>query len=429
MTFSQPHYLTAAQIDAWAPDPEPLPGEPHAARLTARLRETGQWHPGQAAGRRWAMGCVALEVTQRCNLDCTLCYLSHHSQGVPDLPLAELLERIAGIRRHYGQGTEVQITGVDTALRDPEELQQIVRAVRDAGMRPSLFTNGIRATRSLLRALAENGLADVAFHVDMTQQRRGYASERDLMVLREQYLERARGLPLGVVFNTTVFAGHFADVPEIVRFFRERAGRITLASFQLQADTGRSVLGGRPHFLTPHALAAQISRGAGMEVTFGFPAIGHGECNRYAICLEAGGRLYNLFAETPFLAEFVQRVRPMAFERGQSGGTLKAVFRVVLADPRLWTRTIAFLAAKLWEMKGGLFRSRGRVNKLSFFIHNFMDASALEPERCRACVFMVATREGPLSMCLHNAKRDRYILPAFTPNSPSAGTTSGAHRV
>ncbi|MEE8436016.1 MAG: radical SAM protein, partial [bacterium] len=299
--------------------------------------------------------------------------------------------------------------------------------VRDAGMRPSLFTNGIRATRPLLRALAENGLADVAFHVDMTQRRRGYASERELMALREEYLERARDLPLGVIFNTTVFAGNFADVPEIVRFFRERAGRVTLASFQLQADTGRSVLGGRPPFLTPDALASQISRGAGQELAFGFPAVGHGDCNRYVVCLEAGGRLYNLFAATPFMAEFVRRTRPLAFERGRPGRTLEAVIRVVLADPRLWTRALAYLAAKLWEMKGGLFRSRGRVNKLSFFIHNFMDASALEPERCRACVFMVATREGPLSMCLHNAKRERYILPAFTSPSPSVGKTNGTH--
>ena len=30
----------------------------------------------QVLGKRSTIGCVALEVTQRCNLDCTLCYLS-----------------------------------------------------------------------------------------------------------------------------------------------------------------------------------------------------------------------------------------------------------------------------------------------------------------------------------------------------------------
>ena len=50
------------------------------------------------------------------------------------------------------------------------------------------------------------------------------------------------------------------------------------------------------------------------------------------------------------------------------------------------------------------------MNKLSFFIHNFMDACHLEKDRVDACIFMVATADGPLSMCLHNAQRDRHLL-------------------
>ena len=44
--------------------------------MRERLRRTGQWQPHQTAGRRWPVACVSLEITQRCNLDCTLCYLS-----------------------------------------------------------------------------------------------------------------------------------------------------------------------------------------------------------------------------------------------------------------------------------------------------------------------------------------------------------------
>jgi hypothetical protein len=61
-------------------------------------------------------------------------------------------------------------------------------------------------------------------------------------------------------------------------------------------------------------------------------------------------------------------------------------------------------------MKDDLIAARGRVNKLSFFIHNFMNACELDPERIRACVFMAATRDGPVSMCLFNAHRDTSIL-------------------
>ena len=68
-----------------------------------------------------------------------------------------------------------------------------------------------------------------------------------------------------------------------------------------------------------------------------------------------------------------------------------------------------------------LIAARGRVHKLSFFIHNFMDACSLEKQRVDACSFMVATQIGPISMCLHNAKRDEFILaPIRTGRSPHA---------
>ena len=39
-----------------------------------------------------------------------------------------------------------------------------------------------------------------------------------------------------------------------------------------------------------------------------------------------------------------------------------------------------------------------------------MDKDNLDSERIEACSFMVMTKEGPVSMCKHNANRDNYIL-------------------
>src|SRR5262245_23656595 len=108
-------------------DRGPTPLEKARARMIA----TGQWGPGQAMGRRWAIGCVALEITQRCNLDCSLCYLSESSQAVKDVPLAELFRRIDAIRACYGPQTDVQVTGGDPTLRRRDELVAIVRRIRD----------------------------------------------------------------------------------------------------------------------------------------------------------------------------------------------------------------------------------------------------------------------------------------------------------
>jgi hypothetical protein len=356
------------------------------------------------------MGCVALEITQRCNLDCTLCYLSPHAESIKDIPLSELFRRIEMILAHYGPGTNIQVTGGDPTLRKREELVAIVRRIHDSGMRPCLFTNGIRATRELLRELASNGMRDVVYHVDMTQQRRGYGSEVELNTLRKEYVDRARGLPIRVIFNTTVFGGNIEEIPHLVRFFSRHAGRIAMASFQLQADTGRGVLGLRSPDITPEAVAEHISAGAETTVNFDAAQAGHSRCNRYAVCLVAGGKAFNLFEATPFVQKLFERTRNCSLDSRYPFQSALSVVAALLATPSLWAGLAGYVGRKLWEMAGALIKSGGRVHKLSFFIHNFMDAAGLDAERCRTCVFMVATQEGPLSMCVHNAKRDDYLL-------------------
>src|SRR5919201_4924283 len=105
--------------------------------------------PLQLIGRVAPIGCVAPEITQRCNLDCTLCYLSESSEAIKDLPLEELCRRIDDIARRYGRGTNVQITGGEPTLRPREELRAIVARLVGARLRPALFTNGIRTSRAL----------------------------------------------------------------------------------------------------------------------------------------------------------------------------------------------------------------------------------------------------------------------------------------
>src|SRR6266496_2901764 len=141
-------------MDARQP-PRGLPVYENLEQRESMLRRT--WErldpkfrtPNQVLGRRSTIGCVALEITQRCNLDCTLCYLSESSESVKDLPLEVLEHRIDRIRETYGPGVGVQVTGGDPTLRRRSELVQIVRRIAQRDLRPSLLTNGIRATRGV----------------------------------------------------------------------------------------------------------------------------------------------------------------------------------------------------------------------------------------------------------------------------------------
>ena len=403
--------MTAGDIEACVPQRVEENRAMALERTRARVAEAGQWSPRQHLGRRWPVGCVALEITQRCNLDCALCYLSESSQALQDLPLEEVYRRIDMIRAQYGEGTDVQITGGEPTLRPRAELVAIVRRARAAGLRPSLFTNGIKASRTLLAELAAAGLEDVAFHVDLTQQRRGYASEDALNALREAYIERARGLPLAVIFNTSVCDANLDAVPALAAFFLRHADVVRMASFQLHADTGRGTLRGRGPRVTVAAVAARIQTGLQAGLNFDAMDIGHARCNRYAMALVANGRAFDVFDEPGFIVRMLERTAALRFDRARPAAALAALARWTIRHPRALPDCLDWFLRKAWRMRRDLVGARGRVRKLSFFIHDFMHACELERERVEACSFMVATREGHLSMCLHNARRDAHLLP------------------
>ncbi len=385
----------------------------HSTSLTEarqRMVATGQWSASQFMGRRWPIGCVALEITQRCNLDCTACYLSEQSEAVKDLPLEELFGRIEMIFDHYGQHTDVQVTGGDPTLRKRDELVAIVRRIREKGMRPTLLTNGIRARRDLLQELVAVGLVDVAFHVDMTQRRRGYGDEIALNVLRQEYIERTRGLRLPVMFNTTVTNDNFEQIPEIVAFFVRNSDAVRLASFQLQAVTGRGVLRRRDARITIGSVRRQIELGANTPLSFDTAQIGHARCNRYAMTMVINGKVYDVLDDKALFNNVLERTGQLPFDRQSRSAAVRTLVKAVLTSPPLALRGAVWLGHKMWRARADLVRARGRVDKLSFLIHDFMDACHLEKERIDACVFAAATNGGPISMCLHNAKRDAFIL-------------------
>ena len=397
-------------VDASTLRPQSSPLPDPLTDMRRRMQRTQQWQPHQMAGRRWPVACVSLEITQRCNLDCTLCYLSESAEAVRDFPLEEVFRRIDMIVAHYGPGTDVQVSGGEPTLRRRDELVAIVRRLAQKGLRASLFTNGIKATRELLVELAEAGLTDVAFHVDTTQQRAGYCNEGDLNALRRDYIERARGLALSVFFNTTVHAGNLDEIPMLAAFFVAQADVVRFASFQLQADTGRGVLGARAGAINHDSIAARLQQGAGAALNFNVLAAGHHDCNRSAVMLVIAGRAHDAFADAAFVQRFMRETATLRIDRGTPWRAIRSLLAAGLARPRLGLTAARWALASAWKLRRDLVAARGRVHKLTFFTHNFMDACQLDGERIEACVFMAMTQHGPLSMCAYNAQRDDYLL-------------------
>ena len=408
-----PTFMSVDEIKSYKPYSLLNDGMSPIQRAKKRMIDNGVWEEHQIMGLSRVLGCVAVEITQRCNLDCTLCYLSENSESVKDIPIEEIYRRIDVAFQHYGPETDIQVTGGDPTLRQRDELLAIVRKIKSYGMRPTLMTNGIKASRELLMDLKAAGLEDVAFHVDITQERKGFKTEVDLNKLRKDYIERVRGVGLSVLFNTTVHKENFHEVPDVIRFFRQHADVVNFASFQLQADTGRGVKRERDTIITADTVSEQIRLGAGENLRFDVPLVGHKDCNKYATSLVVNGNAYDAFYDKEYIRKMGVVIQGVQQDRQNQIRFAWNVVKTVVKDGRNILPSLKYAGILLWRMKADLIKAKGLVRKQSFFIHNFMGAHQLEKCRIDTCSFMVMTSDGPVSMCLHNAKRDDYILKPF----------------
>lgn len=377
------------------------------ARLDDQFRTDNQ-----VLGAKRTIACVALEITQRCNLDCSICYLSENSESTPDIPLDTIFRRIDRIRQDYGVGCNVQITGGDPTLRDHDELERIVRHCVDLKLFPSLFTNGIYATRELLQRLSEAGLSDVAFHVDLTEKRKGYSKEMQLCEVRQEYIERARGLGLQVIFNNTVFAANYNEVPQLVEFYKRNSDVVGMASFQLQADTGRGKTRKRKQTISIETVSKQIEAGLGTTLSWDNVLFGHPSCHKigYSMIIDPKGRAksVDLFDDGEEVADLLRTFNDIYFDRREAKRA--AVQMVKEAHKRGYLkRGSKFWGRKIRENLLDVVRARGDVHKLSFVMQNFQDAQSLDHERIDNCSFHCMTDDGGVSMCVHNAYRDHYL--------------------
>ncbi len=157
-----------------------------------------------------------LEPTSACNLACDGCYRENVASS--HKPLDRVREEIAAFRR-LRNSDGISIAGGDPLMHP--EIVEIVRSVRESGMKPILNTNGGRLTTSLLRELKRAGAYGFTFHVDSKQGRPGWKgkNEIELTDLRLQFAEMLREVGgLSCSFNATVYEDTAACAPDLVEW-------------------------------------------------------------------------------------------------------------------------------------------------------------------------------------------------------------------
>jgi len=161
-----------------------------------------------------------LEPTRRCNITCDACFAQNDPRS--EKPLDRIraeLEATLRLRR-----CDTMLVAGGEPLTHPG-IVDVVRMVREAGVKPVLVTNGVALDRGLVHELRRAGAHGFTFHVDSHQRRPGWtgATEPQLNELRGYLagLVRAEG---GMVcgFNTTIFPDALRYVPDVVAWALSR---------------------------------------------------------------------------------------------------------------------------------------------------------------------------------------------------------------
>jgi 7,8-dihydro-6-hydroxymethylpterin dimethyltransferase len=164
---------------------------------------------------------VILEITQRCNLKCQVCFANAGIKSGNDPTIEQInqwYETVTAVNHH---NCVVQLSGGEPTLRD--DLPEIVRAgIKNKFDFLQLNTNGIKLAQEqdLAKKLAEAGLSSVYLQFDGTldeinQQVRG----RNLFAIKQAAIQACADNNLGVILVPTLVPGINVDnIGEMIKF-------------------------------------------------------------------------------------------------------------------------------------------------------------------------------------------------------------------
>ena len=125
--------------------------------------------------------------------------------------------------------------------------------------------------------------------------------------------------------------------------------------------------------------------------------------------------MYDLFEDGAFIARAMRETAHVSVPRRSAWRAAWVFAAAVAVRPSLAVAGAAWLVRLLWRLRADLpLLGQAAPRKISYFIHNFMDAKDLDPERIDSCVFMAAGPQGMVPMCEFNARRDEFLLRPLT---------------
>jgi 7,8-dihydro-6-hydroxymethylpterin dimethyltransferase len=188
---------------------------------------------------------VEIELTERCNLRCPVCFMAAEAVQIAAQPgpgLAELATIYTAIMDKTGPDTSIQLTGGEPTIR--KDLTDIIRLGRSSGFTSiELNTNGVVVAQNpdYVKKLADAGISGIFLQFDgltagVYEKIRG----ADLLSTKLKAIENCREAGVQVVLAMTIINGINQDqIGDVLRFALENRDVIAGIAYQPAFGSGR----------------------------------------------------------------------------------------------------------------------------------------------------------------------------------------------
>jgi 7,8-dihydro-6-hydroxymethylpterin dimethyltransferase len=375
----------------------------YPAHPIADVRDGCPFDCGLCAEHRQHTCSVLLEVTQRCDLHCPVCFADAGNAHSADWTVDEVEAWFKRLRVQ-GNSFNIQLSGGEPCVRD--DLPEIIRLGRSYGFSfIQLNTNGLRLAQdeTLLADLKTAGLSTVFLQFDGTHNAiYKHTRGRDLFDKKLEVIELCKKHLLGVVLVPTLIPGVNVDnIGNIIRLALDHMPTVRGVHFQPISYFGRypQPPDGAARITIPEVLRELETQTNGMIRAQAFAPPG---CEN-ALCSFHGSFVLMPNGELKPITQHKEGdcdCKPIPAEEGAA--KTRAFVAENWSAPKLITDLPVFGGSPSlgeWDV----FLERKITH--SFFISGmaFQDAWNLDLERLRDCCIHVASPDGRLiPFCAYN---------------------------
>ena len=185
-----------------------------------------------------------IDLTNRCNLNCPICFANAGKTGVVYEPTFQEVKRMMEILRSEIPPTPaIQFAGGEPTLR--KDLFDIIKLAKEMGfLHIQLATNGIKLkNKEYLRELKEAGLSTIYLQFDgMSEKPYLIARGKNLLPFKMKVIENCRevGFNSVVLVPTLVRGVNDGEVGDIINYAVENFDVVRGVNFQPVSFTGRT---------------------------------------------------------------------------------------------------------------------------------------------------------------------------------------------